>query len=194
LSTKLSKILLPVSRQGTTDSCRQAAFGLARDFAARLEVLHLCPAAWQRLPYASEISPFYSEEVLDICREQVSAEQLEVKAWFEQALSAQPGAPADFQCIEGFPATNMAARTRVADLSVVPSIAARDDEFWTAVRDAALFQSGRPVLVVPQDAEPIWRNDRRGLEGQCGVRRDGGGAVPRQGQAHRAALRRRRRQ
>ena len=151
MSTKLSKILLPVSRQGTTDSCRQAAFGLARDFAARLEVLHLCPAAWQRLPYASEISPFYSEEVLDICREQVSAEQLEVKAWFEQALSAQPGAPADFQCIEGFPATNMAARARVADLSVVPSIAARDDEFWTAVRDAALFQSGRPVLVVPQE-------------------------------------------
>jgi len=151
LSTKLVKILLPASRQGTTDSCTQAAFGLARDFAARLEVLHLCPAAWQRLPYATEISPFYSEEVLDICREQVSAEQSEVKAWFEQALSAQPGASADFQCIEGFPPTTMAARARVADLSVVPSIAARDDEFWTGVRDAALFQSGRLVLVVPQE-------------------------------------------
>jgi nucleotide-binding universal stress UspA family protein len=150
LSTKLVKILLPASRQGTTDSCTQAAFGLARDFAARLEVLHLCPAAWQRLPYATEISPFYSEEVLDICREQVSAEQSEVKAWFEQALSAQPGASADFQCIEGFPPTTMAARARVADLSVVPSIAARDDE-WTGVRDAALFQSGRLVLVVPQE-------------------------------------------
>jgi nucleotide-binding universal stress UspA family protein len=151
LSAKLAKILLPASRQGTTESCRQAAFGLARDFAACLEVLHLCPAAWQRLPYASEISPFYSEEVLDICRGQVSAEQSEVKAWFEQALSAQPGASADFQCIEGFPPTTMAARARVADLSVVPSIAARDDEFWTAVRDAALFQSGRPVLVIPEE-------------------------------------------
>jgi hypothetical protein len=125
LSAKLAKILLPVSRQGTTESCRQAAFGLARDFAARLEVLHLCPAAWQRLPYASEISPFYSEEVLDICRGQVSAEQSEVKAWFEQALSAQPGASADFQGIEGFPPTTMAARARVADLSVVPSRAGR---------------------------------------------------------------------
>jgi nucleotide-binding universal stress UspA family protein len=151
LSTKLAKILLPVSQQGTTESCRQAAFSLARDFAARLEALHLCPAAWQRLPYATEISPFYSEEVLDICRGQVSADQSEAKAWFEQALSAHPGAPADFQCIEGFPATNMAARARVADLSVVPSIAARDDEFWMAVRDAALFQSGRPVLVIPEE-------------------------------------------
>ena len=151
MSTKLSKFLLPVSRQGTTEACRQAAFSLARDFAARLEVLHLCPAAWQRLPYASEISPFYSEEGLDICRGQVSAEQSEVKAWFERALSAHPGASADFRCIEGFPPTTMAGRARVADLSVVPSIAAREDEFWMAVRDAALFQSGRPVLVIPQE-------------------------------------------
>ena len=124
MSTKLAKILLPVSQQGTAEACRQAAFGLARDFAARLEVLHLCPAAWQRLPYASEISPFYSEEVLDICRGQVSAEQSQAKVWFEQAVSAHSGASADFQSIEGFTATTMAARARVADLSVVPSIAA----------------------------------------------------------------------
>jgi nucleotide-binding universal stress UspA family protein len=150
LSTKLVRILLPISQLGTTESCRQAAFGLARDFAARLEVLHLCPAAWQRLPYATEISPFYSEEVLDIIRGQVSAEQSEAKTWFEKAQQAHPGASADFQCIEGFPATTMASRARVAGLSVVPSIAARDDEFWTSVRDAALFQSGRPVLVITE--------------------------------------------
>lgn len=151
MSTKLVRILLPIGQQGTTESCLQAAFSLARDFASRLEVLHLCPAAWQRLPYASEISPFYSEEVLDICRGQVSAEQSDAKAWFAKAVSAQSGASADFECIEGFPATTMAARARVADLSVVPSIAALDDEFWTFVRDAALFQSGRPVLVIPKE-------------------------------------------
>jgi nucleotide-binding universal stress UspA family protein len=152
LSTKLVRVLLPISQQGTTESCRQAAFGLARDFASRLEVVHLCPAAWQRLPYATEISPFYSDEVLDIIRGQVAAEQSEAKAWFEKAQQAHPGASADFQCIEGIPATTMASRARVADLSVVPSIAAPDDEFWTSVRDAALFQSGRPVLVIPEEA------------------------------------------
>lgn len=151
MSTKLVRILLPISQQGTTESCRQAAFTLARDFAARLEVVHLCPAAWQRLPYATEISPFYSDEVLDIIRGQVAAEQSEAKAWFEKAQQAHPGASADFQCIEGFPATTMASRARVAGLSVVPSIAALDDEFWTSVRDAASFQSGRPVLVVPEE-------------------------------------------
>ncbi|HKA64718.1 MAG TPA: hypothetical protein VKD02_02045 [Methyloceanibacter sp.] len=44
-----------------------------------------------------------------------------LQVWM-QTLSAHPGAPADFQCVEGFPARTMAARARVADLSVVPSI------------------------------------------------------------------------
>jgi hypothetical protein len=42
-------------------------------------------------------------------------------------------------------------RTRVADISVVPSLGARDDVFREAIRDAALFQLGRPVLVVPEE-------------------------------------------
>ena len=55
----------------------------------------------------------------------------------------------------------MAGRARVADLSVVPSIAPREDEFWMAVRDAALFQSGRPVLVIPEETPSrfLRRND-----------------------------------
>jgi hypothetical protein len=42
-------------------------------------------------------------------------------------------------------------RTRVADISVVPSLGARDDVFRDAIRDAALFQLGPPVLVVPEE-------------------------------------------
>jgi nucleotide-binding universal stress UspA family protein len=34
---------------------------------------------------------------------------------------------------------------------VVPSIAAAGDEFWGGVRDAVLFQSGRPALIVPDE-------------------------------------------
>jgi hypothetical protein len=151
LSTTLSKILLPVSQQGTTVACRVAAFGLAKRFDARLEVLHLCAAAWQRLPYPTELSPFYSQELVDIGREQVLLEQSEAKGWFEQAIRIHSGAAARFETIEGFLTPTMASEARVADISVVPSIGARDDVFWEAVRDAALFQSGRPVLVVPYE-------------------------------------------
>jgi nucleotide-binding universal stress UspA family protein len=153
LSMKLVRVLLPVGQQGTTEACREAAFGLARRFGAALEVLHPCTAAWQRLPYPTELSPFYSQELVDVCREQVLLEQSAAKGWFEQASQAHPGAGAQFQTIEGFLASTVTSRARVSDLSVVPSIGAREDAFWDAVRDGALFQSGRPVLVVP-DGSP----------------------------------------
>ena len=150
--SKLVRILLPVSNQGTTEACRDAAFRLAIDSGAELEVLHLCAAAWQRLPYSTELSPFYSQELIDIGRDQIVQEQAQAKAWFEQASRVHSCSTARFQTIEGFLTPVVTGRARVADLSVVPSIGAKDDEFWAGVRDAVLFQSGRPVLVVPDGA------------------------------------------
>ena len=54
------------------------------------------PAAWQRLPYSTELSPFYSQELVDIGREQIVQEQAQAKAWFEQALTAHACATARF--------------------------------------------------------------------------------------------------
>lgn len=150
--SKLVRILLPVTHQGTTEACRDAAFRLAIGSGAQLEVLHLCAAAWQRLPYSTELSPFYSQELVDIGREQIVQEQSEARAWFEQASRVHSCSSAHFQTIEGFIAPVVTGRARVADLSVVPSIAAAGDEFWAGVRDAVLFQSGRPALIVPDGA------------------------------------------
>jgi len=150
--SKLVRILLPVSHQGTTEACRDAAFRLATDSGAELEVLHLCAAAWQRLPYSTEISPFYSQELIDIGRDQIVQEQAQAKAWFEQASRVHSCSTARFQTIEGFLTPVVTGRARVADLSVVPSIGEKDDEFRAGIRDAVLFQSGRPVLIVPDGA------------------------------------------
>ena len=147
---KLVRILLPIDQQGTTESCRKVGFGLAQRFGVRLEVLHLCAAPWQRMPYSTELSPFYSQELIDIGREQVSAEQGEARKWFDKASQAHPRVAADFLPLEGVFVPIVAARARVADFSVLPSIGAADDAFWAAVREGALFQSGRPLLVVPE--------------------------------------------
>ena len=120
--SKLVRILLPVSHQGTTEACRDAAFRLATDSGAELEVLHLCAAAWQRLPYSTEISPFYSQELIDIGRDQIVQEHAQAKAWFEQASRVHSCSTARFQTIEGFLTPVVTGRARVADLSVVPSI------------------------------------------------------------------------
>ena len=150
--SKLVRILLPVSHQGTTGACRDAAFRLAIDSGAELEVLHLCAAVWQRLPFSTELSPFYSQELIDIGRDQIVQEQTQSKAWFEQASRVHSCSTARFQTIEGFLTPVVTGRARVADLSVVPSIGEKDDEFRAGIRDAVLFQSGRPVLIVPDGA------------------------------------------
>jgi len=147
---KLVRILLPIDQQGTTVACRKAAFAFAEKFGVRLEVLHLCAAPWQRLPYSTELSPFYSQDLIDIGREQVTAEQGEARKWFDKAAAAHPGVKAEFQTMEGVFTPIAACRARVADFSVLPSIGAVDDAFWAAVREGALFQSGRPVLVMPE--------------------------------------------
>jgi nucleotide-binding universal stress UspA family protein len=65
---------------------------------------------------------------------------------------AAPYQPLEFQFTarEGDLAAAVAHAARLSDLSVVGG--ARDgDGGWREVRDAALFQSGRPVLVVPDE-------------------------------------------
>ena len=90
--------------------------------------------------------------MIDIGRDQIVQEQAQAKAWFEQASRVHSCSTARFQTIEGFLTPVVTGRARVADLSVVPSIGEKDDEFWAGIRDAVLFQSGRPVLIVPDGA------------------------------------------
>jgi mevalonate pyrophosphate decarboxylase len=59
-NVKLVRILLPITQHGTTEACAAAAFSLAERSGAQLEVLHACPAPAERLPYSTELSPFYS--------------------------------------------------------------------------------------------------------------------------------------
>jgi nucleotide-binding universal stress UspA family protein len=149
---KLVRILLPIDHTGATAACADTAFALAERFGAQLEVLHPCPPPVQRLPYSTELSPVYFEELVDVARKQVDEEESRATDWFEEQLGAHPEVKADLLTVEGLAGPAVAARAKVADLTVLPSIAAKEDELWGAARDAAMFHSGRPVLIVPDEA------------------------------------------
>ncbi len=151
-AAKLVRILLPIGAEGSTAACTEAAFGLSERFAARLEVLHPCPPPTQRLPYSTELSPLYFEELVDVTRKQVDQEERQATDWFEEELGAHPDTKAELVTVEGLVEPAVAMRAKVADLTVLPSIAAKEDGLWDAARDAALFHSGRPVLIVPDEA------------------------------------------
>ena len=147
---RLVKILLPINQRGTSDACAAAAFGLAERFDASLEVLHACPAPADRLPYAAELSPLYFEELSDVGTKQVALEKRKAEEWLGRAARAFPKIRPELIAIEGPVAQTVAARAKVADLSVLPSMGAEAQAFWSSALDAALFHSGRPLLVMPE--------------------------------------------
>lgn len=149
---KLTRVLLPISSEGTTATCADVAFGLARRFEAELEVLHPCPPASQRLPYATELSPVYFEAYLDVSRKQVEYEEKKGIAWFETAAAKWDEVESQLLTVEGLVGPAIAQRAKTADLSVLPTASAADGEMFEEARDAALFSSGRPVLFVPDEA------------------------------------------
>jgi len=150
---KLVRILLPITQHGTTEACAAAAVNLAERSGALLEALHPCPAPSERLPYSTELSPFYFEELTDVGKKQVALEKRLAKKWLVRTARAHPKAHAELVCVEGLVAPSVATRAKVADFTVLPSIDAGEEAFWAGARDAALFHSGRPLLAIPKGAK-----------------------------------------
>jgi nucleotide-binding universal stress UspA family protein len=150
---QLVKILLPISQRGTTEACARFAFGLAGRSGAALEVLHACPAPTDRLPYATELSPVYFEELVDVGKKQVEHEQRQAQSWLAVTAQTYPNVHPTFLHNEDPVTHTVATRAKAADLTLLPSIPASQDPFFALARDAALFSSGRPLLVVPNETQ-----------------------------------------
>ena len=149
---RLVRILLPIDLNGTTEACARIGFGLAERFGVELEVLLPCPPPVQRLPYATELSPIYFTEMMDVGAKQAELEKRQGKQWLEATAPRFPKVKAELLSMDDLAGPAVAMRTKVSDLTVLPSVAAKGEEFWGAARDAALFHSGRPVLIVPDEA------------------------------------------
>ncbi|HZP09614.1 universal stress protein [Methyloceanibacter sp.] len=152
---RLVKVLLPVNQHGTTESSAALAFGLAGRSGAAVEVLHAYPSPADRLPYATELSPAYFEELIDVGKKQVELEQRQAHSWFTALSQRLPNVRAAFLPIEGPVTHSVATRAKAADFAVLPAIGAHEDLFFALARDAALFNSGRPIIVVPEDARGV---------------------------------------
>ncbi len=148
---KLVKILLPIHRRGTADACSAFAFSLAGRSGASLEVLHPCPAPADRLPYSTELGPVYFEELVDVGKKQAELEEREAKVWLAKMAGVFPNLRPTFLHIEGPVTYTVETRAKGADLTVLPSAGASEDAFFDLARDAALFNSGRPLLLVPNE-------------------------------------------
>ncbi|MDI1229172.1 MAG: universal stress protein [bacterium] len=143
----IKTIIIPFSSYEGKDSL-SAALSLTKKHNAHLEVLHVTPDSNDGLQI---ITDFDSENK----RMQESAhaifnktaDEIEVDITEEEEIVDYPSAT--FVSVEGKPDKVLPVRARLADLVVMSGVVEKNDAAYRNLVHAALFRTGRPVLLIP---------------------------------------------
>lgn len=143
------KSILVLLSGGADDAAPvSAAFALAQRFAAHLEVLHVRPDPNAVAPFIGEgASGTMVQEMIDAASRDAAARERKAVALFEDARAKAPQANAEWRVETGREADAAVRRGRLVDLIVAPRPAEEVEGQVTV--EALLFDSGRPVLLMP---------------------------------------------
>lgn len=150
----VNRILMPFHAKSAAASEHlvAAAFGLARRFGAEVEGLHPQASVTAGLPYATEATPpAMLQEMMQRTRALHASLAAQARAAFEGWAMANLDVPSHFHTEDGTTSDVVGSRARLADLTTVARATNEDSYFWDDVREGALFSSGRPVLLVPDE-------------------------------------------
>jgi hypothetical protein len=139
----IKRFLLPLVGTEGTEALATCAFQVARAHQAQVRALVL-----EQRPFGVEFGDRAGSA--DLLHD-LLAEAREEKAQALAALAAryQP-LDLDVTVEGGETGGTVAHAARLSDIAVIGAGARYGEEGWGEVRDAALFQSGRPVLLVPR--------------------------------------------
>lgn len=155
----IRSILVPVGERGTSHSAVTTAFQVAGRFGAHVEGFHVRPEPRDNPPPIAEgMSDVRIRDMMTVLETRIEEAERAARVHFDEGRErdgvdyadapSSPGtASAAWRVATGREADLIAQRGRVFDL-VVMSGAAR----WRATLEAALFDSGGPVLVAPGEA------------------------------------------
>lgn len=146
---RLRDILVHIdaSEQGTTRL--QLAADLARRHEAHLTGLYVVDIVLPMMIMADASGGAVLGDLLDALRRDALAEAARVEAAFRERLR-RDGMAGEWRLVEGAAPEQVALHARYADLAVLGQAdPAGDQPSAGAIVEAALFSSGRPVLVVP---------------------------------------------
>ncbi|HYH39791.1 MAG TPA: universal stress protein [Azospirillum sp.] len=145
----MKKILVPLTGRPLDRRAVAAAFLAAERFGARVEGLSVMPQVEIRTSIESAAIPkALVEQLMRIGQ----AEQAEVvdaaHQLFDEAAARHPGLATDWQQATGPLAETIAEEARLADLAVIAQASDGTNAMGPAI-EAALFGSGRPLLLAP---------------------------------------------
>ena len=158
----IRKLLLPLTGTAAGEAALTTALTVARMWDAHLTALHVRVDSRDVAPLAGEgLSGAMIEEMMSATEKESSTRSNAVRAMFDRFVAAHgvtvaeplsPGATANFASVTGREEDLVAQLARLADLTVVPHPEAGDDVSSSDALHAVLFDSGRPVLIAPQQA------------------------------------------
>jgi nucleotide-binding universal stress UspA family protein len=146
----IKRVLLPMVDDGGMEPVAEAAFLLGRLFQAEVRGL-LVTRPHRKIAYSGEFVGADAElRILENARQERDERRQRARDLFERFARRLPAVESEYASKEGDIVDIIAHEARLADLSVLAGNAPDGDADGSDLREAALFQSGRPVLVVPR--------------------------------------------
>ena len=166
----IRKIVVPVDGTDATRLSLDSAFHFARDVGAHVEVVHARADPRLAVPLVGEgMSGAMIEELIDLTEKESATRAVTAREMFDRATEkngfpasetpAPTGPTAGWIETVGAEDDILVRRGRVADLLVVARPTAHAEAPSVVTFNAAVFESGRPVLVAP--TEPVKSMGRR---------------------------------
>lgn len=158
----IRKILVPVDGTDATRFSLETAFLLGRDVEAHIEALHVRADPRLAVPLVGEgMSGAMIEELIELTEKETAARAVRAREMFDLAressglpvseIPSKTGPTTSWMEVVGAEEEIVVQRGRLADLLVVARPTALAENPSAVTFNAALFESGRPVLVAPLD-------------------------------------------
>ena len=157
----IKKIMVPLGSNARNQAVLETALVAAQRFRAHLEVLYIRPDPRLAIPYATlGMSGSMKKTVMESARQSANEQAAKTRAAFEKFCGkhgipivkrppAEAPVSASWREGVGNQSAVVAQRGLYADLIVVPRPAAASAEML----EAALLQTGQPVLIVPPQSQ-----------------------------------------
>lgn len=143
----IKAILVLADGGGGTEATLAAAVAVARRFSASLDVLHVRADVETMVPVIGEgMSGAMVEQMMGAMQQTVESRAVRAKAAYEKVCAAA-GVQAAWRESTGRETDIVASVGRLVDLIVIGRPDAESETPLAATLDAALFDTGRPVLV-----------------------------------------------
>lgn len=158
----MKTILAPVDGAKSSGAVLDAAFVLAEEFKAHINVLHVLADPKSAIPLLGEgMSGAMIEDMIDMAEKEGQEQRAKARTFYKESISdrkmVESSQPIDADKVtvqwvedEGREDEVIAEHGRLNDLILVPKPVKENEIYSTLALNAALFETGRPMLLLPE--------------------------------------------